>query len=128
MQYHATGFHHHHCSHHSADLQRLARIFVKSELAKLKKDDDATLVEWLKSMQSTIEHTNKTLNEAMRGSTVEMTRTLQSNSRQLNERLDEAARVIGALNKNVGEMSEVGRGIKSLAGIFTVAETPRKYR
>jgi len=87
---------------------------VKHELAKLKKPEDATLVEWLKSMQATIEHTNKTLNEAMRGSTVEMTRTLQSNSRQLNERLDEAARVIGALNKNVGEMSEVGRGIRSL--------------
>ena len=87
---------------------------IKSELVKLKKPDDATLVEWLKSMQATIEHTNKTLNEAMRGSTVEMTRTLQSNSRQLNERLDEAARVIGSLNKNVGEMSEVGRGIRSL--------------
>jgi DNA recombination protein RmuC len=72
------------------------------------------LIEWLKSMQTTIEHTNKTLNEAMRGTTSEMTRTLQSNSRVLNERLDEAARVIGALNKNVGQMSEVGRGIKSL--------------
>lgn len=72
------------------------------------------LVQWLKTMQTTIEHTNKTLNDAMRGTTVEMTRTLQTNSRQLNERLDEAARVIGALNRNVGEMSEVGRGIKSL--------------
>ncbi len=87
---------------------------VKSELGKLKKTDDPTLIEWLKSMQVTIEHTNKTLNESMRGSSVEMTRTLQSNSRQLNERLDEAARVIGALNKHVGEMSEVGRGIRSL--------------
>ncbi len=87
---------------------------LKNELSKLKKTDDVALVEWLKSMQTTIEHTNKTLNDAMRGSTVEMTRTLQSNSRQLNERLDEAARVIGALNKNVGEMSEVGRGIRSL--------------
>jgi DNA recombination protein RmuC len=91
----------------------LAWLLVR-ELSKLKKIDEGTLVEWLKSMQSTIEHTNKTLNEAMRGSTTEMTRTLQSNSRQLNERLDEAARVIGALNKNVGEMSEVGRGIRSL--------------
>lgn len=87
---------------------------IKIELGKMHKNDDGTLVEWLKSMQATIEHTNKTLNDAMRGSTVEMTRTLQSNSRQLNDRLDEAARVIGALNKNVGEMSEVGRGIKSL--------------
>lgn len=89
-------------------------FIMNNELSKLKKPDDGTLVEWLKSMQSTIEHTNRTLNEAMRGSTSEMTRTLQSNSKQLNDRLDEASRVIGALNKNVGEMSEVGRGIKSL--------------
>ena len=89
-------------------------VVIKGELSKLKNNDDGTMIEWLKSMQLAIEHTNKTLNEAMRGSSVEMTRTLQSNSRQLNERLDEAARVIGALNKNVGEMSEVGRGIKSL--------------
>lgn len=61
------------------------------------------LVQWLSSMQRTIEHTNKTLNDTMRGSTSEMTR-----------RLDEAARVIGALNKHVGEMSEMGRGIRSL--------------
>lgn len=88
---------------------------VRRELTKLGENkNDATLVEWLKSMQGTIEHTNKTLNESMRGSTVEMTRTLQSNTRQLNERLDDAARVIGALNKHVGEMSEVGRGIRSL--------------
>lgn len=61
------------------------------------------LVQWLSSMQRTIEHTNKTLNESMRGTTSEMSR-----------RLDEAARVIGALNKHVGEMSEMGRGIRSL--------------
>jgi len=72
------------------------------------------LVQWLQSMQRTIAENTKTLNEAMRGSTAETTRTLQSNSRQLNERLDEAARVIGALNKHVGEMSEMGRGIRSL--------------
>ncbi len=87
---------------------------VKQELSKIKKPDDAILIQWLQSMQGTIEHTNKTLNEAMRGSTVEMTRTLQGNTKQVNERLDEAARVIGALNKHVGEMSEMGKGIKSL--------------
>ncbi len=88
---------------------------IKRELSKLQNPtSDATLVAWLKSMQGTIEHTNKTLNEAMRGSTSEMTHTLQTNTRQLNDRLDEAARVIGALNKHVGEMSEMGRGIRSL--------------
>ncbi len=87
---------------------------IKKELTNLKKPDDAALIEWLKSMQGTIQVTNKTLNEAMRGSTSEMTRTLQNNTKQLNERLDEAARVIGALNTHVGEMSEMGKGIKSL--------------
>lgn len=88
---------------------------VKKELEKMtsKKDDDA-LIEWLKSMQLTLEHTNKTLNEAMRGSTSDVTKMLQANSKQLNERLDTAAKVIGDLKKNLGEMSEVGRGIKSL--------------
>lgn len=61
------------------------------------------LVQWLSSMQRTIEHTNKTLNDSMRGTTEAMSR-----------RLDEAARVIGSLNKHVGEMSEMGRGIRSL--------------
>lgn len=87
---------------------------TRRELAHLKKSDDAVLIEWLKSMQGTIQVTNKTLNEAMRGSTTEMTRTLQNNTKQLNERLDEAARAIGALNTHVGEMSEMGKGIKSL--------------
>ncbi len=88
---------------------------VKKELGKLsEKKEDTTMVEWLKSMQTTIEHTNKTLNEAMRGSTSDVAKLLQSNSKQLNERLDTAARVIGDLKQNLGEMSEVGKGIRSL--------------
>lgn len=88
---------------------------VKKELAKLsEKKEDNTLTEWLKTMQSSIEHTNKTLNDAMRGSTSDVAKLLQSNTKQLNERLDTAARVIGDLKKNLGEMSEVGKGIRSL--------------
>lgn len=93
----------------------LLAVLVKRELAKLsEKKEDTTMVEWLKSMQSTIEHTNKTLNEAMRGSTSDVAKLLQANTKQLNERLDTAARVIGDLKKNLGEMSEVGKGIRSL--------------
>ncbi len=88
---------------------------VKRELGKLtEKKDDSTLTEWLKSMQTTIEHTNKTLNEAMRGNTSDVAKLLQTNTKQLNERLDTAARVIGDLKRNLGEMSEVGKGIRSL--------------
>lgn len=88
---------------------------VKKELSPLAgKKDDAALIEWLKSMQISIETTNKTLNEAMRGNTTDMSRLLQANTKQLNERLDTAARVIGDLKQHLGEMSEVGRGIRSL--------------
>lgn len=88
---------------------------VKRELGKLReKKDDTTLTEWLRSMQGSIEHTNKTLSEAMRGQTGDVAKLLQENTKQLNERLDTAAHVIGDLKKNLGEMSEVGRGIRSL--------------
>lgn len=89
--------------------------FIHREFKKMQtKKPDETLVQWLKSMQLTIDRTNKTLHEAMRGSSDQMTRTLQSNSSQLNERLDAASKVIGELQLQLGEMSEVGKGIKSL--------------
>lgn len=75
---------------------------------------DKALAEWLKSMQSSIDQTNKTLNEAMRNTSVEMTRTLQENNKQINDRLIKAAEVIGQVNKEIGEMSEIGRGIREL--------------
>lgn len=39
---------------------------------------------------------------------------LQRNTQALNERLDNAAKVIGQVQRGVGEMSEIGRGIKDL--------------
>lgn len=40
--------------------------------------------------------------------------TLQQNTQSMNERLDNAARVIGQVQKNIGEFSEIGRGMKDL--------------
>lgn len=70
---------------------------------KQNSNSDATLVEWLKSMQKTLEMNNQTVN-----------RTLQENTHQLNQRLDKAAEVISGVQKNIGEMSEIGRNMKSL--------------
>ncbi len=64
---------------------------------------DNSLAPWLQSLQSSLESTNQNIS-----------RSLQENTRSLNERLDNAARVIGDVQKNLGEMSEVGRGIRSL--------------
>lgn len=78
-----------------------------------KKPDDA-LLEWLKTMQSSLESTNKTLNDALRNSSNHMVKTLQENSKQLNQRLDKAAAVIRDVGKEVGQMSEIGRNMREL--------------
>lgn len=71
----------------------LAVLFRKwlSELSEKQKPSEE-LIAWLKSTNS----------------------RLDSSSKALNDRLDNAARVIGEVQKNIGEMSEIGRGMKEL--------------
>lgn len=88
---------------------------VNRKLASLSEQkQDASLLEWLKTMQKSIDTTNKTLNEAMQTNSTNMVRTLQANSKELNERLDRAAVVIREVGKEVGQMSEIGRSMKEL--------------
>jgi len=79
-------------------------FFLNKKLSDLKKpQENETLLEWLKSMQ-----------EAVRLSSSDVTKVLQENSKQLNERLDKAASVIRDVGKEVGQMSEIGRNMKEL--------------
>lgn len=90
-------------------------VLLNRKLSLLQKNStDATMLEWLKSMQTSLESTNKTLNSALNSNTDQMVRTLQENSKQLNERLDKAAQVIAGVGKEVGQMSEIGRSMKEL--------------
>lgn len=79
-------------------------FFLNKKLSSLSKPktDDA-LLEWLKTMQTTI---NSSSNQTVR--------TLQENSRQLNQRLDKAASVIQDVEKEMGKMSEIGRNMREL--------------
>lgn len=78
--------------------------FLNKKLSDLKNSkDDTVLMEWLKSMQQT-----------MQASSSDVTKVLQENSKQLNERLDKAASVIRDVGKEVGQMSEIGRNMKEL--------------
>ncbi|HVZ59123.1 MAG TPA: DNA recombination protein RmuC [Patescibacteria group bacterium] len=90
-------------------------IFLSFKLNKLTKQTaDPNLLEWLKSMQVSLESTNRTLNQAMQQNSTQMVQTLQENSKQLNERLDKAAQVIAGVGREVGQMSEIGRNMKEL--------------
>lgn len=90
-------------------------LLLNKKLSELNsKKDDVVLIEWLKNMQASLESTNKTLNEAMRSSSTDVTKVLQENTKQLNDRLDKAAAVIRDVGKEVGQMSEIGRNMREL--------------
>jgi DNA recombination protein RmuC len=79
-------------------------LFLNKRLSDISKNKpDEALLEWLKTMQSTINN-----------SSTQTVRTLQENSKQLNERLDNAARVIKDVEKEIGQMSEIGRNMAEL--------------
>ena len=89
--------------------------FLNRKLSSVKpQETDKTLLEWLRTMQQSLDTTNKTLNESMQSNSTTMVRTLQENSKQLNERLDKAAEVIRDVGKEVGQMSEIGRNMREL--------------
>ncbi|MCL5746724.1 MAG: DNA recombination protein RmuC [Patescibacteria group bacterium] len=78
--------------------------FLNKKLSGLEKQKtDETLLEWLKTMQTTIN-----------SSSSQTVRTLQENSRQLNDRLDKAAMAMRDVGKEVGQMNEIGRNMKEL--------------
>lgn len=91
----------------------VALLFQKISSQKTVSQDQS-LVEWLKVMQQSIDTNNKTINEALRFQSQDMTKTLQENTKQLNERLDKAAAVIRDVGVEVGQMSEIGRSMKDL--------------
>ena len=68
-----------------------------------KQNPTEELVAWLKNTNTRIDDQNK-----------QIVATLQSSTRTINERLDNAAKFIASVSKNIGEMSEIGRGMKQL--------------
>ncbi len=75
---------------------------------------DPSLFEWMKSMQVAVDATQKTLYETLHANSNTMMRTLQENTKQLNERLDKAAEAMRDVHHEVGKMSEIGRNMQEL--------------
>lgn len=66
------------------------------------------LLAWLKSTNERLDTQNRSI-----------ITTLTESTKSLNERLDNAARFIASVQKNIGEMSEIGRGMKQLQEFMT---------
>jgi DNA recombination protein RmuC len=79
-------------------------FFINKKISDVSKNKtDEALLEWLKTMQGSIDQ-----------SSVSMVKTLQENTKQLNQRLDQAAVVIRDVEKEVGQMNEIGRSMREL--------------
>lgn len=75
---------------------------------------DQTLLEWLKTMQQSIDNTQKTINNSLQSSNKNITDSLQKQNQEINLRLDRAAQVIGELKKEAGTFSEVSKNMRDL--------------
>lgn len=76
-------------------------FFLNKKLSQTKSDE--TLTSWLKSMQLSLDSTNKNLNE-----------TLQRGNSELNRRLDTASQLMAQIQKDAGKFSELSLSMKNL--------------
>jgi DNA recombination protein RmuC len=80
-------------------------FFKQLQELKEKKEDKSqeVLMKWLQEMRGSLDKNTETLEKR-----------LESTNKAINERLDNAAKIIGAVGKEVGQMSEIGRSMKDL--------------
>lgn len=79
----------------------IIKKWLQDFLEKAKPSED--LLTWLRSTNERLDSQNQ-----------QIVTTLQASTRTLNERLDNAAKFISSLQKDIGEISEIGRGIKDI--------------
>lgn len=83
------------------------------QLAEAGKQDQV-LMEWLKGMRESLDKTTETVNRQLFENSKTLNIQLAESNKTINERLDRAAQVIGAVQKELGTMSEVGKTMKDL--------------
>lgn len=87
-----------------------------SQIAESKKDDEAMRImsDWMKQTLEQVQQTRREMHQKLDTTTQTVNKQLFESSKHLNERLDNAAKVIGSVSKELGEMSEIGRQMKDL--------------
>lgn len=91
-----------------------AAFLINKKLSRIEKGSDETLIEWLKSMQASLEGTNQNFSQAMRQTNQNLSDSLLKSTKSLNERLDTAGQYISQVAKEIGQMSELGQSMRDL--------------
>src|SRR3989337_2966164 len=81
----------------------LYRQIQSLQADKEKDKSQEILMKWLSEMRLSVDKNTQTMQER-----------LEATNKAINERLDNAARVIGSVGKEVGQMNEIGRSMKEL--------------
>lgn len=82
--------------------------FVSSQLRELKnKDSEKVLLEWLKSTQSSFENQLKNQSD-----------TMSKQTKMIGDRLDNAAKVIGNVQRQLGGLEKFGRDVEDLSHVL----------
>lgn len=87
-----------------------------TQLAESKKDDEAMKVmsDWMKQTLDQVQQTRREMHQKLDTTNQNVNKQLFESGKHINERLDNAAQVIGKVGKELGEMSEIGRQMKDL--------------
>jgi len=89
-------------------------IIRRIEKISNKAKSDEGVVEWLKVVSRRLDENDRSFNKLIRETNKDINYTLRDNTKAVNERLDKATRVIGDVGKEVGQMAEIGRGMREL--------------
>jgi DNA recombination protein RmuC len=89
-------------------------IWLAMERMKTQSQTQEPIIEWLKTTQGEVQKLQNTLTATMQQSDKNVTDTLQKSYIAMNERLENATRVISELKNETGKFSEIGRSMQSL--------------
>lgn len=78
------------------------------------KKSDETMLEWIKSTQQDMKSLQQSLNDTMLRSNQHLSSTLQSQTKDIHDRLTKAAEVIGELKREAGAFQEIGKSMQEL--------------
>ena len=89
-------------------------LYFALKKEKQPQSDNETFLKLFQGMQQEIQRVNETVNKTLNETQNNINNRLFQSTSDLNKRLDNAAKVIGDVQKNLGEMSEIGRGMRDL--------------
>jgi len=84
-----------------------------SQLTEAGKQDQI-LMEWLKGMRESLDKTTDTVNRQLSENSKTLNQQLTETNKNLSDRLDKAAQMFAGVQKQLGEMGEVGKSMKDL--------------